>query len=77
MGEFPVETTGITEAAQETIADPVQELDAITPALEQPEETQDAEVFTFKSKYFFNFLFKGGINNSTIRKHHRNGYYYH
>ena len=53
MGEFPVETTGITEAAHETNADSVQDLDAITPALEQPEETQDAEVFTFKIKYFF------------------------
>ena len=45
MGEFPVETTGITEAAQETNADSVEELDAITPALEQPEETHVAEIF--------------------------------
>jgi len=43
MGVFPVETTGITEAAQEKNADSVEELDAITPALQQPEETQDTE----------------------------------
>ena len=53
MGEFPVQTTGITEAPQETNADSVQELDAITPALEQPEETQDAEVSTLKLNITF------------------------
>ena len=56
MGEFPVETTGITEPAQESKADSVEELGAITPALEQPGETQDAEVFIFTKIIFFNFV---------------------